>query len=152
MELVSLYMLMWDRKFLKKCEHLGIDIYLYKRYVDNTLQVMRVIECGWEYCEKREKLIYKKEGGKYDELEDDMRTMSVMRDIANSIDKDIKMTFDTPSQNGRRLPVLDLEVWMEGDICGFSFLKKKVATPFCVLYTSAIPAKVKRETRGHEET
>ena len=39
-EIASLYMTLWDRKFLSKCKKAGINIHLYKGYVDDRFVVL----------------------------------------------------------------------------------------------------------------
>ena len=82
----------------------------------------------------------------------DLRTLSVLRDIANSIDKNIIMEPDVPSlhPNGR-VPVLDLEVWVdEMNKIQHSFFKKPVSSPYTILYNSALPAQTKRNSLFQE--
>ena len=44
-------------------------------------------------------------------MEPDLRTLSVIRDVANQLDSDIQLTVDVPSQNANgKLPVLDLQL------------------------------------------
>ena len=57
-EIASIYMLQWDRKFLEACKRSGIEIILFKRYVDDSVLVLREIEARWIYCKKSKKLIY----------------------------------------------------------------------------------------------
>ena len=92
-ELASIYMLLWDEKFKKKCSKLGLQLDLFKRYVDDSLQVAGGIVTGWEYCKDSDRLVYKTVGV-YDELPVDQRTFSILRDIANEVDPCIKMELD----------------------------------------------------------
>ena len=58
------------------------------------------------------------------------------------------MVFDVPSmhENGR-LPVLDLEMFVTGDNkVSFGFYSKQMTSPFCNMYRSAIPSKVKKDS------
>ena len=45
-----------------------------------------------------------------------IRTMEVIKDIANDIDDMIALTIDVPSKHeDKKLPLLDLKVWLEKD-------------------------------------
>ena len=77
-------------------------------------------------------------------MEPDLRTMSVLRDICNQVDDNIQMTIDVPSQYpNKRLPVLDLEVFLVQDQIEFSFYRKPMANPIVNLYRTAISNRVK---------
>ena len=42
-----------------------------------------------------------------------IRTAKILQQIANSIEKCIQVTFDTPEGNqNQKMPILDLEVWV----------------------------------------
>ena len=83
----------------------------------------------------------------YSTLEPDLRTLSVLRDVANQIDSDIQLTVDVPSLNASgRLPVLDLELSIVKQKVQFIFYKKSVSNPRVIMYSSAISARTKRDT------
>ena len=155
-ELASCYMLLWDEKLKKICKKLGINLDLFKRYVDDSIQITGGLTTGWEYCNTSKQLIHK-ENGMYDNLPMDQRTFAISRDIAYGIDPCIVMEYDVPSlhENGR-LPVLDLELWIDDtNKCLYSFYTKKISTPYTILYNSAVPVETKRtksSTRRHEKT
>ena len=79
----------------------------------------------------------------YARLGDDARSMYVLRDIANSLDSNIQMEADYPSQHeSGRLPVLDLEVWIDVDNkIQHSFYKKSISSPYLILYRSAVSSR-----------
>ena len=145
----SIYMLLWDRDFLQKLKKLGIHVDLYKRYVDDTLVILRSIRKGWKFCKRKKKMVF--DPDEDDEMEDDARTFSVLRDIANEVDKDIQMTSEYPSghENGR-LPVLDLCLEVVNNKIHFYFFSKPMINPYTIMYRSAIPAKVKKDTLFQE--
>ena len=46
----------------------------------------------------------------------DRRTFNVIREVGDSIEDMIELTADVPSDNANnRVPILDLEVWVERD-------------------------------------
>ena len=60
----------------------------------------------------------------------DFRTAKLLKEIANTIIPMIKMNEDVPSnyQSGK-LPILDLEVWVQGNRIYHQFFKKPMASP-----------------------
>ena len=81
-------------------------------------------------------------------MEDDHNTISILCEIANSLEPAIKMDGNYPSkhENGC-LPVLDVEMWIDNDSdVQFSFYKKPMSSPYVNLYRSALPTKTKRES------
>ena len=55
-EVACLYMLRWDRKFRRKLRRLGIEVILYRRYVDDITVILNRITRGWRYDDKSDKL------------------------------------------------------------------------------------------------
>ena len=80
-------------------------------------------------------------------LEDDARTFLILKDIANIQDPDIQMEVDYPSvHENKRLPVLDLGVFVVNNKIQFGFYSKKMTSPYVNMYRSAISAKTKRDS------
>ena len=112
MEGGSLYMILWDRKFLKKLKTLGINLGLYKRYVDDIVVGLRGISPGWYFDKVSNKMKFDAQL-QYSTWESDARTLAVFKDIANRIDSDIQFETDVPSAHQySRLPVLDLHLFL----------------------------------------
>ena len=78
--------------------------------------------------------------------------MKVITEIANTLDPNIQMTFDTPSQNrSGKLPCLDLQLWVTDEgIIMHEFYSKPVTTPYLILNRSAVSNGVKRATLFQE--
>ena len=92
-------------------------------------------------------MIFSPRGGDTAAVEDDLYTFQILMGIANGIDPDIQMEVDVPSAHGNgRLPVLDLNIFVESNQVKFSFYSKPCSSPYTVMYQSALPAKQKRET------
>ena len=86
------------------------------------------------------------------EVNADQHTFNILLKIANMLDSDIQLTMDVPSLNeGGKLPVLDLNVWIKDNIVRHSFYSKLMASPLAIMYKSALPAKQKRESLLQEE-
>ena len=94
---------------------------------------------------------YSKEYATVDMRTDEERTVEVILGIANSLNKDIKLTWEISGKNiNNRIPVLDLEIWIK-EIDGVkvvlhSFYKKGVASPFIILKRRALSYSVKKST------
>ena len=85
----------------------------------------------------------------------DVRTMKVLQKIANSLDKNLSFTVDCPGlQENRRLPILDIEVWVdwgeEGWRLRHGFYKKVCSSELTVMARSALSAGCKRQTLFQE--
>ena len=136
----------WDRKLLSKLKSVGIKIELYKRYVDDVVLIAKAIEPGWYLDAKARKRAYS-EGHRDSNLAVDERTMKIITEAANTMDENIQIEYDCPTKNGNGcLPVLDLSIWMEDNKVQWGFYSKRMASPFSIMYSSALPQKSKRET------
>ena len=145
-EIASIYMTLWDKKFLATLRRLGIQVGLYKRYVDDTVVILNGINPGWYYCPKAKKMCHDMNHRNVGQ-EEDARTFGVLREIANSLDTDIQMTVEVPSDFAdRRLPVLDLALWVNDNQVQFSFFKKPMSSPYVNIWRSAISKKTKRDS------
>ena len=73
-------MIRWDRLYLKKVDRAGVDMQLYKRYMDDSNQVGIVPPPGSEYCPTTKKLIYNQDILMMGEP-DDKRLASILKNI-----------------------------------------------------------------------
>ena len=79
--------------------------------------------------------------------------MNVIKDIANSIEDMIVMTADYQSNHQvKRVPMLDVEVWINGDdnLIYHSFYEKDTKSPYVISKMSAMPISKKIECLGQE--
>ena len=149
-EASEIYMVSFDTRFLDRLSKLGININLYKRYVDDITIVLKAIGPGWHYCSLEDRIKFDRDGP-YCDLEKDQRTMSILRDIGNSIDMNIQLTFDCPSLNtDHRLPILDIKVWMEDHKLRHTFYRKECSSNLTIMKRSAIGKNVKRTSLFEE--
>jgi len=143
----AIYMMLWDDDLLKTLRKLGITMGVYKRYVDDITAILRAINKGWMFDRVRKKMVYDEERAESDTDPDDLRTLKVITEIANSLDDDIQLTFEVPSQQeDERLPVLDLGLKVVNNKVQHYFYKKPMSSPFAILYESAISAQTKRNS------
>ena len=102
--IAQLVMVNWDRRFKMKLKDLQIVYDIIKRYIDDIN--------GLEYKDGELKINPEKVASDK-EIDDDLRTMKIIQEIANDIDDMITMTVDVRSEHpDKKLPVLDLKVWM----------------------------------------
>ena len=85
---IARIVLYWfDCKFREICQRVGVNIKMYKRYVDVNL-VYDSIKSNMNYCPKTRKLFSAPEesnGDTWEPLEQEKHTMETLRKIANSI-------------------------------------------------------------------
>ena len=76
----------------------------------------------------------------------DMRTSKIFGEIGNSIFPFIRLTTDYPSKYpSGYMPLLDIQVRMNCmNKVEYLFYSKPMSSPFLILYSSAMPNKVKR--------
>ena len=113
--LARLVMLWWDREYITKLNNLGLGLELYKRYVDDSNMGSKPMKPGVRLVDGKLSILEEAiDEDKY--LPADFRTAKLLRQIANTIIPMIKMKEDVPSnyQSGK-LPILDLEVWVQGN-------------------------------------
>ena len=131
-ETASLAMLLWDKSFLAKLRRMGLKVGLYKRYVDDIIVILDEIAEGWYFCKDSGRMTFDPEHPTA-KMEPDARTFSVLEAIANTLNGDIQMESDVPSNHDSgRLPVLDLEMFMTGEGVEFSFYQKPMNSPFAI--------------------
>ena len=77
-------------------------------------------------------------------IEDDLRTMNLLKTIANDITECVQFTVDCPSLNKNgKVPVLDLEVSVEDGQVVHDHYEKPCSSKFVIPYTSAHSKKMK---------
>ena len=115
--LARIVMLDWDRDFCTVIDNTrDIKRKIHKRYVDDHFGAYRALEKGARWDRDSNQEVY--EQAQLDVRAPDARTMDVIKDAANSINKYIQFTKDTPSENTTgKMPVLDIQCWVsEGKI------------------------------------
>ena len=106
-------MVAFDDKFLKLAQTVGLVILLYDRYVDDLTVILPPISQGWYFCRQTKKLKFSQQHENWEQPQD-QRTFNILRSMADTIDKNLKLTVDYPSGNqDGKLPVLDLCFWVD---------------------------------------
>ena len=79
------------------------------------------------------------------QLPEDFRTARLLREVANTITPMIRMKEDVPSNHqSRKLPILDLEVWVRGHTIFHQYYQKPMASRVVVQASSAFSTSKKR--------
>ena len=96
--IANIVMIWWYEQLTSKFEDLKIVAHLLKIYVDDVNGLYDPIEAGLDFEEG--KLTYSDDKAEEDEeVPADIRTMRIIRKVANSIDPMIQMTIDAPSNH-----------------------------------------------------
>ena len=149
-----LYMLRWckvlKQKLVSAVSELPdkLKLKMLKYYVDDGNIVATVAPLGAKLCQDGIIRIIEEniEGDRL--IADDCRTASLFTELGNSISSFIKLTADFPTahQSGW-MPVLDFQVRMgAGNKIEYKFYSKPMASPFVILESSAMPARIKRNS------
>ena len=96
------------------------------------------------------------EEDKRENLSDEKRTMNVVKNIMNSIYRNIKVDVEVPENfKDAKLPVLDFKCWVENKSDGgreikprtkkllYTYFEKEMSTKYSILKTSAMPENTK---------
>ena len=151
--LARIMMLKWDKAFCTLVDSTtDIKRSLHKRYVDDHMGAYRALEKGARWDKDLNQVVYgTEEEANLDTRPPDTRTMDVVRAAANTINDFIQFTSDTPSNNNNgKLPVLDIQCWVEGGVIYYKHYRKPVSTQQSLLLESALPARTKRTVQSQE--
>ena len=151
--IARLVMLWWDERFLEKAKTSGLEIEMYERFVDDSNLTSELIEPGWRYDHVTGKVIFNAEWVEDDSnMEDDRRTASVVREVANTVHPMIQMEEDIPSNHAdSKIPILDLKCWIGADgQIWFHHYEKPMASKLVLPARSALPMSQKRNIHINE--
>ena len=150
----------WNEKFEKLLKTItensdGIDANpdMLQTYVDDLKSVMKELPPGAEFDSEATKIVINRNKIEDDlKIPSDRRTFEVLKNIANTIDKDVQFTVDVPSDSkDNKMAFLDTKCWMEygdknhpqGKIMHQHYVKPMTAK-VGVQIESALSDKVKR--------
>ena len=133
MAVSRLVMAMWDKLLLEKGLNTGWLIHMMKRYVDDCTAVLETLKMGVRWSEEvglSYSSVWEKED-KASGLSDDQRTMREFQKMANTILDFIRVTYDTCTDHeSRKLPILDLQCWVEGRVVFHMYYEKPCASQY----------------------
>ena len=130
---------------MQKLKNLNIDTVLYQRYIDDLNMALSCLPPAMRFREN--KLVLVPEMVELDRgVAGDVRTARIMKEIANAVMPNVvQMEEDSPSAHSNgRLPILDMEFWVEDNFILHQFYKKPMATRKVTLARSALSSAQKR--------
>ena len=147
-----LILLDWDRSFLILARESKLKIYLYSRYVDDGANGMKALPPGMRWGEEEGCMVLLPHLVEEDRrVAADKRTMTEMLKMGNTLHPMIQLTGDCPSSNDTgKMPLLDTQVWVEGNKVLYEHYRKPVANPLVMLQMSAMPGDMKRTVLTQE--
>ena len=149
--LAEIKMLIWCELLEIKLKDLEVHNDLNERFVDDITLVPTVTEPGLVF--DGEKLSLSEDQKLKDlSIPSDRRTMNLIKTIADSLDKNISVSFDVPSSySDNKVPILDLKVGMNdnGEI-EHVFYRKPIANKHLVMKNSAMDKHKKMNTLSQE--
>ena len=141
-------MILWTRKMKNRCLGLGLVMLCSPVYVDDSLFAMQSVGKGIRLSEDGASLVFSERGLEVDrELSEDVVAGNLLVSIANGIEDDIIMSFDSPAKNTSGwMPILDLPVRVVENQVEFMFFEKPITSDFVIMKNSAVSWEVKRAT------
>ena len=123
--MAQIFMSWWDKEVLKRMRIMKIDIYLYERYVDDINFCAGAMAPGTRYVNGKLEIV-EEEVDADCMIQKDKMTMSLIKQIGDSIHQSIVLEGDVPSNHADgKVPILDLKVWIE-DIETENGIKRKI--------------------------
>ena len=143
-EMADCCMIDWDKILIEKLKNVGIEPKIYKRFKDDINVCTESLEKGSKLVDGE--IIIDEEKRTIDEgKSDDIITMEIIREIAETIDPNIKLTIDSPSSHEDKLmPILDLKVGLnpeENYRIDYQFFEKPTKNEKVLMANAAMRAK-----------
>ena len=124
----------WDSKVRKLSNDNDLQLYYHGRYVDDSEEAGKALAPGTRWVEEPwarglGRLVILEELKQGDlTIPADIRTMQEFIKIGSSINPDIKLTGDCPSNNiSGMMPALDIQLWVEGNKVRHQHYRKPMA-------------------------
>ena len=145
-DLAGIFMMWWDTELMKRANAQGMNILMYKRYVDDINIIMETPQPTNET------------------MNDDEQAIEIIKQIGNNIHPSIQLETDCPSKHSdSKLPLLDIKIWIEKKEDGESdttsntyskimheYYYKEVASKSVINARSSLPWEAKRTTITQE--
>ena len=130
-ELAGVFMSWWDKELKKRLKEDGMDIILYKRYVDD-INIIVSVKINPADDPNEESM--------------DKRVIERIKEIGNQIHPSIQLEADYPSKyEDKKVPILDVKVWVDDDNkILHEYYSKSVSSKAVIDRRSAMPLKDKR--------
>ena len=110
-----MFIFYWDRKCLAKLDELGIKVKGYKRFKDDTNIMLTPVDRKLKFNAGQLILKNEEEMSQENKLDNDEVTMTVINDVADSIEDMVKTEVDFPTNvknKQSKMPILDIHVWI----------------------------------------
>ena len=147
-----LVMLDWDLQLLQLARDNELKVLMYKWYMDDSGAGLEALKPGVRWSEEEGRMILHPHLAQEDlTVAADFRTMRELFKMGNSIHPMIQLTGDCPSNNASgKMPMLDIQVWVEGSAVQYEHYRKPMANPLVMLKMSTMPSTIKRTTLTQE--
>ena len=131
---------------MDRLSQLGLIVYLYKRYIDDGNIAAQRIPRNLDFDENLMMMVEVDDSG--DDVDDDKRTMTIIRRVADTVIPMLKWEEDvTSNYDTKCLPVLDLEIFKynkDGKVqIGHQFYQKPMANKRYISERAAMPYDMK---------
>ena len=137
-----LVMMQWAEEYNKILAAGGVEPELLEVYVDDGRQAGAVFRLGTRFESTSRKMVITEDAMKEDKLlkeEPNVRMARVCLPIMNSINEDLTFTVEVSQDfKDRRLPTLDMKMWLEKGKIRHTYFEKEMRTPFLLMKRSAI--------------
>ena len=106
---------LFDSKWKKRLENLGIRTWLIMRYVDDSRAALPPLKPGWRWQEETKNIMYTKEWAQEDDLTAEGRTRDILGKTMEGIEDYLSFTVESGEQFGGWLPTLDTSMKVTED-------------------------------------
>ena len=156
--LARVVMLWWDKQFIRKTEENGVTLHLYKRYIDDQNMAGKPLQPGSRWIEGPwadgfgKMMVIEDKKEQDSQIPASVRSMTELKKMANSIHPMIQLDEDHQhNHHDRKLPILDLKVWVSEDGSGnqrlrWQYYRKPMANWLLLPAESAMSMATKRTT------
>ena len=137
----------WGEKYRMILTKASLKIALLSSYVDELRQGTQCLRFGMRYDQISMEFVWNMEAESEDKIlrevdgeKNNKRMARVCLEAANSINRDLEFTMETPEDfEGERLPTLDTDWWqMEVYQLNHEYFEKTMRTPYVIMKRSAI--------------
>ena len=111
--IAQVFMIWWDKEFIKRITELQIELDMDTRYVDDIDVALPPVANGSRYI--NENIVVTSEGITEDQDRcSDEITMRLLQCVGNSIHPSIQLEIDYPSRHvDKKMPTIDVKIWVE---------------------------------------
>ena len=153
-DLAQIFMMYWEKEFLKRLERQGVEVLLYKRYVDDIVIALRSMDKRCMYVKDDDEEGRIQLGEEEHNEEADVHAMKILKEMGDDIHPSIQLEYECPSMHAdKKMPVLDVKMWVETGERNkllHEYYQKTVASKMVVHARSSLPWNTKRTVLTQE--